>query len=240
MAERGWIQNTAVPRERLLSCRHNPTAVEERLSRVFTAPVDGLNTWVRDVVRQSPLLPPGAGATVPWFDPDGGGRDARLLFLMQDPSEVAAGTGFVSPDNDDPSAANTTLACGAAEIPATGRVHWNVFPHWVNVIKGGKPVDASRPPQSYDAATPAAVAFLGALMSDLLPAVEAVVLLGRQAQRGWQHFIKGDGIVPSRVRIVAECPSCSPQAWNNRDKVTGRRNSEITIETLRSAWAAVV
>jgi hypothetical protein len=129
VAERAWVQNTAVPWERLLSVTHNPVEVERRNARVDEWPVTNLNSWVRQI-RESPLLPEGGGRTVPWFDPDGGGEEAQLLFLMQDPSEVATGTGFVSPDNDDPSAHNATVACREAGLDARPRVHWNIYPHW--------------------------------------------------------------------------------------------------------------
>ena len=238
VAEQVWVQNKEVPRDRLLSVRHNPAEVARRRSRVFDAPVCDLNTWVRDAVRTSPLLPQGAAETVPWFDPDGGGDTAALLFLMQDPSEVATGTGFVSPDNDDPSARNTTIACARAGVPPRGKVHWNVFPHWVNVVKRGRPVDITRPPQSYTEARAAAVQFLGELLHERLPRLRAIVLLGRHAQAGWSNYIAGGGSLPDGVSPPLECPSCSPQAWNNTDKRTGRPNSEITVETLRRAWTS--
>jgi hypothetical protein len=238
VAERRSIRNTAVPRDRLLSVRHNPVEVERRRSRVFDAPVGDLNTWVRDSLRPSPLLPQGAGETVPWFDPDGGGDMAALLFLMQDPSEVATGTGFISPDNDDWTARNTTIACERAGVPPRGRVHWNVFPHWVNVVKDRRLVDSTRPPQSYTQARAASVQFLGELLHERLPRLRVIVLLGIHAQAGWSKYIAGGGSLPDGVPEPLKCPSCSPQAWNNTDRQTGRPNSEITVETLRRAWAS--
>ncbi|MBW3649337.1 MAG: hypothetical protein KY458_02090 [Actinobacteria bacterium] len=233
MAERGFIQNTAVSRSQLLSVSHNPGEVHRRRTRIDETHVKKLNDWVRQV-RESSLLPQGAGATVPWFDPNGGGENAGLLFLMQDPSEVAYGTGFISPDNDDYSARNATVACRAAGLPAEVRVHWNVFPHWVNVIKNGSPVDPTRPPQTYAGAKASAVHFLGSLLQDKLPRLRVVVLLGKQAQDGWRLYRGAGGPVPRRLKVLS-CPSTSPQAWNNRDKLTGRPNSGITIDTLKLA-----
>jgi len=231
------VQNTAVPRERLLSVRHNAVEVTRRRAHVYDWPVTNLNTWVLEVVRQSPLLPPGAEVTVPWFDPEGGGEEASLLFLMQDPSEVATGTGFISPDNDDPTAQNTTVACAAAGIPRAGRVHWNVFPHWVNVTREGRPADPTRAPQTYGEARPVAVRFLRELIDDHLPNLTVIVLLGGEAQRGWDMYRNGGGSLPAGVLEPFRCPSCSPRAWNNKDKVTGVKNSVLTIETLKEAWA---
>ncbi len=235
MSEQDWIQNTAVPLDRLLSRRHHLDGITKRLALVDEPPVRRLNAWVRDEIRPSPLLPEGAGRTVPWFDPEGGGEDAQLLFLMQDPSEVAAGTGFVSTDNDDPSARNATLACESADLPGRLRVHWNVFPHWVNVVRQRQHVDPTRPPQSYSQATDAAVHFLGELLGHLLPRLQVIVLLGRHAQNGWDLYRRGGGQLPPGIGPPLRCPSTSPQAWNNLDKATGIRNSELTIQTLRTA-----
>lgn len=235
MAERAWVQNSAVQRERLLSVRHNPDEVRRRTARVDEWPVTNLNAWVRDEVRPSPLLPEGAGRTVPWFDPEGGGEEAQLLFLMQDPSEIATGTGFVSPDNDDLSARNSTVACRQAGLAPRVRVHWNIFPHWVNVTKKGRPVDPTRPPQTYGAARPAAVRFLGELLRDKLPKLRVIVLLGGQSQGGWDDYIAAGGVLPPGLPGPLRCPSCSPQAWNNRDKKTGIPNKELIIDTLREA-----
>jgi uracil-DNA glycosylase len=231
VAERASVQNTAVPWDRLLSVRHNPDEVARRRARVDDWPVTNLNAWVRDEVRPSPLLPEAAGRTVPWFDPDGGGEEAQLLFLMQDPSEVATGTGFVSPDNDDLSARNSTVACREAGLTPRARVHWNIYPHWVNVAG----VDRTRPPQTYGGARRSAVRFLGELLAQRLPKVRVIVLLGRHAQRGWDDYLAGGGILPSGVPEPLRCPSCSPQAWNNRDKRTGVPNKQLIVDTLQEA-----
>lgn len=233
MPEQSFIQNTVVPRSQLLSLQHNPAEVERRRARVDQAPVASLNAWVREV-RRSPRLPSGAGDTVPWFDSHGGGELAKLLFLMQDPSAVAYGTGFISPDNDDYSARNATVACEAAGLTPEIRVHWNIFPHWVNITKKGKPVDPCRPVQTYKQAQPEAVRFLGELLEARLPNLQVIVLLGKQAQGGWDIFRKGGGQLPSGLQVLS-CPSTSPQAWNNKDKVTGRKNSDLTIATLTQA-----
>jgi hypothetical protein len=49
------------------------------------------------------------GHLAPWFDPDGGGTDARVLFLLENPGRRATsmrGSGFISADNNDDTAAN--------------------------------------------------------------------------------------------------------------------------------------
>ncbi|MHB8463704.1 MAG: uracil-DNA glycosylase family protein [Acidimicrobiales bacterium] len=160
------------------------------------------------------------------------------MFLMQDPSEVATFTGFISPDNNDRSASNSTLACREAELQPRDRVHWNVFPWWVNITKKGRPVDPTRPAQSFAEARPLAVLMLRSFIG-LLRAPKVIVLLGKQAQEGYDSLGLEAAHRSSGICIL-RCPSCSPQAWNNRDKDSGERNSEITIATLTSARRAAL
>ena len=233
--------NTAVAFERLLSTTLNPQEVARRRAARRNEPVAKLNSWVEDDLRKMAALSEATRATIPWFDPEGGGAKARLLFLMQDPSRTAAGTGFISPDNDDISARNATRACHAADLSSDLRVHWNIYPWWVNAPgKGGALPDPTRPAQTHAEAMVLAAPLLEILLHDLLPEVEVVVLLGKHAQHGWDRFLGKGGRTPSRLRRPLRCPSCSPMAWNATDKTTGRKNSELTIETLRHARRLII
>ena len=229
-------RNNAVAFERLLSTTLNPQEVARRRAARRNEPVAKLNRWVEDDLRTMADLPEATRATIPWFDPEGGGGKARLLFLMQDPSRTAAGTGFISPDNDDPTAMNSTRACDAADLSPDLRVHWNIYPWWVNAPgKGGVLPDPTRPAQTHAKAMVLAAPLLETLLRDLLPEIEVVVLLGKHAQHGWDRFLGQGGRIPGRLRPPLRCPSCSSMAWNATDKATGLKNSELTIETLRQA-----
>lgn len=230
------IRNRAVDRARLLSPIHNPNEIARRLDHVDDHHVQALNEWVRGL-RLSPELPVGAGATIPWFDPEGGGVGAGVLFLAQDPSRVATTTRFISPDNEDPTAQNTTLACREAGLPCEVRVHWNVFPWWVNIAPKGRPVDPGRPVQTYPEAMWAAAPWLTEL-TILLTKLRVIVLAGRQAQRGFDLYRAAGGRLLPGVETLT-CPSPSSQAWNNVDRPTGTRNSELTIQAMRRAAAIV-
>lgn len=234
MARDEHIANKATSRRHLLSPRFAPENIRSRREQVFDHPAGPLNEWV-SALRADPRLPSGAGSTIPFFDPRGGGVAARVMFLMQDPSEVATFTGFISPDNNDPSAHNSTVACAAAGLDARDRVHWNIFPWWVNITKSGQTVDPPRPPQSYPAAMPLAARLLGDVLA-LLPRLQVVVLLGKQAQAGWKQVAPALGADARRFQVL-NCPSCSPQAWNNIDRSdpAGRYGHEVIIATLADA-----
>lgn len=234
MARDQFIENKATSPRHLLSPRFAPANIQERMGQAFDPPVTALNQWVL-ALREDPRLPPDAGRTIPFFDPRGGGTEAKVLFLMQDPSEVATFTGFISPDNNDPSANNSTLACERAGLEPRDRVHWNIFPWWVNITKGGRPVDPTRPPQSYAAAQPLAVTLLRDLL-DLLPELRVIVLLGNQARQGFDRLGVSRSLAAQGITVLRG-PSASPQSWNNVDKADPqlRRRSEIAVEKLTEA-----
>lgn len=119
------ILNSAVPRDRLLCATTGAAAIAERRSALFAPHVRDLTQWVVSVRGR---LDQCHAATVCDFDPVGGGTNARLMYLAQDPSATASKTGFISPDNNDATARATTEACAAAGLEAVERIHWNVYP----------------------------------------------------------------------------------------------------------------
>ena len=67
----------------------------------------------------------------PWFDPDGGGIGARVLFLHENPGRRATsarGSGFISADNNDDTAANFFRTRDQVGLPRDQFVSWNVVP----------------------------------------------------------------------------------------------------------------
>jgi hypothetical protein len=73
---------------------------------------------------------------VPDFDPLDGGIDATALFLFEKPGPMTAetgkrvGSGFISRNNDDPTAAAIFNFMQRAAIPRKLTVIWNVVPWW--------------------------------------------------------------------------------------------------------------
>lgn len=75
---------------------------------------------------------------VPDFDPLDGGIDAEVLFLMEKPGPMTddtnatgrTGSGFISRDNDDPTAEATLKFMESAKIARERSILWNVIPWW--------------------------------------------------------------------------------------------------------------
>lgn len=78
------------------------------------------------------------GVEVPDFDPFDGGIEARVLFLFEKPGPMTAeagsgqrsGSGFISRDNDDPTAEAVFNFMRQADIPRELTILWNVIPWW--------------------------------------------------------------------------------------------------------------
>lgn len=224
-------RNKEVDPRHLLSTERHPQNIKVRLEQRFLPHVKPLNEWVLQL-KSRPDLPAGAGATIPWFDPRGGGINAPIIFVQQDPSRTATMTQFCSPDNDDLTANNATKACRQVGLSMESRLHWNIFPWWVNVRVRGVPVDPSRPSQTYVEAERLAAPLLIDLLN-LLKEPKVLVLLGGQSQKAFD----GLGLqaqLSERGIHVLRCPSFSPQSWNNAD-ATGTPRSEIIIRTLEQA-----
>ena len=157
--------------------------------------------------------------SIPWFDPTDAGVDAPILVLLEAPGRRATakqGSGFISADNDDPTAANAWRLYREAGIDRrTDVVVWNVIPWYIGTdrrIRGWKRIDL-------DEAGDALRDLLG-----LLPNIRVVVLQGKAAQAAWDRI----GIDMPVIRA----PHPSPQNLNTRPQMR-----EIILDALISAKA---
>ena len=104
-------------------------------------------------------------------------RPSDLLLNCHDPAcpgPKARGSGFISRNNPDESAKNFFLACQAAGLPREETVVWNIVPWYIG--DGEKIRPATR--EDIQAGLP----YLKRLLQ-LLPRLEAVVLVGGKAQQ---------------------------------------------------------
>ena len=110
----------------------------------------------------------------PDFDPLDGGVAADILFLFEKPGPMTSkggkGSGFISRNNDDPTAEATFRFMKEAKLSRKRTVIWNVVPGW----NGRRKITA-----------PELLAGVNAL-KDLLPLLRnlrTIVLVGQKAQR---------------------------------------------------------
>lgn len=122
---------------------------------------------------------------VPDFDPLDGGVEALALFLFEKPGPMTshsrqgyrAGSGFISRNNDDPTAEATFNFMRTAGIPRELTVIWNVIPWW----DGTRKVSANQ--------LSAGVGYVTQL-TELLPKLRVVVFVGKKAAKARPYLAK--------------------------------------------------
>lgn len=114
------------------------------------------------------------GGEVPYIDPQDGGTHARALFLLEAPGPKAVRSGFISRDNPDPSARNFRALLTGAGIEREQTLLWNIVPWYIGTETK---IRAAGRSDIRDGA-----AYLPHLLA-LLPELQAVVLVGRKAQK---------------------------------------------------------
>jgi hypothetical protein len=195
--------------------------VEARRARLREAHVRPLTEWVESVRQR---LSRCQAATVCEFDPAGGGTDARILALFQDPSRTASGTGFISPDNNDFSAYKTTLAFRDAGLEPKTRLHWNVYPFWL---------ENPDCPTSASTVRKLCAAFLAELTDErLLPKLTAVVTVGKHATAEWAKL--RTKTPPLSSLPAFDIPHPARSGWSKRTA-----DGRLAIEKVREQLALV-
>ena len=142
---------------------------------------------------------------VPDVDPLDGGAGARMLLLLEKPgpktSPARGGSGFVSADNDDPTAAASWAFFQEAGIARRDRVIWNTVPWWNGTIRFT--------PAERRAGLETLPAFLG-----LLPRLEVAVLVGRQAQSA-RPILEGRAVrVHASAHPSPQVRAANAAQWN--------------------------
>jgi hypothetical protein len=153
-----------------------------------------------DRVAEASGLQPGQ---VPYPDPEHGGTNAEVLFILSHPGEQAirerGGSGLLSLENSDYASANCFDHCERVGLRFDRITHWNAVPQ--PLPKGKDPTQ----PQIR-----AGAQWLPGLL-ELLPHLRTVVLLGRNAERAWHEVFTEGYLTPVRG------PSPGRQGMANRD-----------------------
>lgn len=159
----------------------NPDTITDRRSKLNLRHIVPLRDFALSLRSE------GRGA-VPDFDPLDGGVDAKILFVMEKPGRMTdrtayggkVGSGFVSRDNDDPTAEAIWRFMAQAGVERSLTVLWNIVPWWNGKLK----VTAEEERQG--------LVRLGQLVA-LLPNLAVVVAVGRRAEEA-QALVTSRGL----------------------------------------------
>jgi hypothetical protein len=167
------------------------------------------------------------GGEVPDFDPDMGGARARALLLLESPgrlgtSAASRGSGMVSPDNKDGTAASSWKLYREAGLDEDLIVSWNIVPWYLGTPERNLPVGHG----DVEAALP----YLDRLLS-LLPDLRVVLTVGKAACEGWGRYQPADGR-PKPLALA--CPHPGLRNLNSRPAMRGQ-----VLAALRQVQAIV-
>lgn len=177
-------------------------AKQARLWEGHVAPINQLVDRIRLEIAQewAQAHPSGAPPVfVPYVDPDSGGIQARVLFVLESPAGPAAlGSGMLSADNDDGTAKNVWLSYQASGMPRTYGLAWNAVPWYVGDGKRNRTVTSTDVARGME--------YLRQLL-DLAPDVRVVLAVGKPAQAS---VASAYDVLGSRGIHVINAPHPSP------------------------------
>jgi uracil-DNA glycosylase len=163
--------------------------------------------------------------TVPEFDPRDGGVAAKVLFLMEKPGPMTddngltgrIGSGFISRDNDDPTAEAILFFMEQADIERGLSILWNTVPWW----------NGTRKVAAKELAT--GIERLAGLL-ELLPNIRVVVGVGAKSLKA-REFVERRGL----PFISSAHPSPINRArrralWDNIPEQWRAAHEHLTIE----------
>ncbi len=210
VSEKGALATARGPRTDGPGTNKDPDERQRKKLLLREPHVAPLTKYVEDLRVQRP------DADIPWFDPTEAGVRARVLILLEAPGPRAVASGFISPDNGDPTAENMWKLLPEAGIDRGQEVvTWNVVPWHIgdgNRIRGAKVRDLDE-----------ARSTLGQLLG-LLPQVRIVVLLGKRARQAWARHGLG-----AELKVL-----CAPHPSARNLRLRPDARGQI-LEALRKA-----
>ena len=159
----------------------------------------------------------------PYVPPICGGVDALALSISRDPGPKAGGikgSGFLSVENDDPSAERMGQFLRIAGIDYGHVLPWNAYPWYINSDPTAAQLNAGVEP-------------LRKLIA-LMPRLRVVTLHGATAAKGWKLFLRQHrGLIERRGIVWLETYHTSRQALQTPDPV----ERELREASIRNAFS---
>lgn len=149
-------------------------AIKARMAQLEEPHIRTLTQFVRDLREKM-----GAEAAIPYFDPWDAGVQAEVLFLLEAPGPKAKNSGFISMNNPDETAKNIFEMTHAIDLDRRRILLWNTVPWYIGSGQRIRAANTKDIRQGIDS--------LAQLLA-LLPCLQAVVLVGKKAQKVEKHI----------------------------------------------------
>jgi hypothetical protein len=170
------------------------------------------------------LSDPGGRGRVPYLAPAYGGVAARVLCVLRDPgrgtNDQLGGSGFLSPENDDPTARRFATLLDTAGIPVGEILAWNAYPWYIDAKPGPAELKAGVEP-------------LRRLLG-ILPRLRVVMLHGRSAQDGWRRLAHRHPDLAAGFEVIPTYHT-SNQAFIGTSEVRTQRLADLASAFARAA-----
>ena len=198
----------------------DPAFRAEQWEHLHDPHVAPLNLLVDDLIAERP------GSYMPYISPLYGGVEATILLLFQDPGRMtdgrAGGSGFLSPENDDPSAGLLADCIDEAGLVQSDLVSWNAFP-WFLEDQGN--VTTRMLQEGVDPLC----RFIA-----LLPRLTTVVTCGNKAHQSWGLLEESAPGVAGRL-VHLETFHTRGRGITNGGRQTKAVGAAHFVDTLRAA-----
>jgi len=155
--------------------RRNPALLAVKRERLDEPHVARLGVLVREITDGR-----GRRGSVPFVDPDSGGDRSRVLMILESPgpmADAAGGSGFLSVDNDDETAANAWRTLCEVGLSRLDAMPWNVVPWYLGTAE-----QRVKKPTSADVG--AGLVWIDRVI-ELMENLRVVLLLGAYARDAW-------------------------------------------------------
>ncbi|TFD71603.1 uracil-DNA glycosylase [Cryobacterium sp. Hb1] len=149
---------------------------------------------------------------VPYVAPIHGGINARVLSVLRDPGPATqkdTGSGFISIENDDPTAERQCNRFESVGLSAYDILPWNAYPWYI-----------SRAPQA--AELEAGVDTILEMLR-LAPAVQVVLLQGGDARKSWRRVLRRSPNLAEDLTVIPTYHPGQQALWHKEPAERIRR-----------------
>lgn len=196
---------------------------EQQWADRFAPHVEPINRLVDDLIEEKP------GSWMPYVPPHNGGIETKVLLLFQDPGKMTStdhgGSGFLSYENDDPSAQTLAECMDDAKVDGRDLSTWNAYPWFLpdqgNLTVGmlNEGVDPLR------------------RVVELMPELHTVVTCGKKAHDAWERFTRSAPTTAARYRHLKTFHTSGQGIINGgqQTKDVGMQDVTATLVTATTA-----